>query len=102
MKKFIVIFLLLGFLFPSFPISAQEATKTTNKSETVEKQKNKRLKKNDLSEKQVKESNSVLQTKEQRKKDIEAKELTVDKNKKVKMTVADENLPQTIKKRNIP
>ncbi len=40
--------------------------------------------------------------KEQKKRNIEAKEKSVDKNKKVKKFTTDQDLPETVKKRNIP
>lgn len=43
-----------------------------------------------------------LKMKEEKKKEIEAKEHSVNKNKRVKRFSTDKDLPETVKKRNIP
>jgi hypothetical protein len=99
MKKYFAILLILGFLFPTLPVCAQEGNTKQKKTETVAKRKSKHRK-------NIKPSEtaglSEEQTKELRKKDIEAKERTVDKNKKVKRLIVDEDLSKTVRNRNIP
>ena len=102
MKKFIVIFLFLGFVFLAFSVSAQEKKQRSNKPETTVNQNSKREEKKDSVAKRSPEIISDAQAEEQRKKEIEAKELSVNKNKKVRRFGVDENLPQMIQKRNIP
>ena len=98
MKKYITILILIGLLSTTLPILAQEGKRYNEKSEFVNKQKKKKV----TAEKQSTETNSEAQTSEQSKKDIEAKERSVNKNKKVRRCGFDKHISQIIKKRNIP
>ena len=102
MKKYIAIFLFLWLLFPSASVSAQEVKQSIKKDTTAKKQDPKNAVQNKSSLKKSKKIKSEAQKEEQRKKDIEAKEYSVNKNKKVRRFGIDENIPETVKKRNIP
>jgi len=99
MKKYFAVLLLSGFLIPVLPISAQEVKKNIKNTETISKQNSAKKKKKCAT---TMKGKTEAQSSEQRKKDIEAKERLVDKNKKVKRVGVDENLPKTIRERNIP
>lgn len=98
MKKYITILILIGLLSTSLPIHAQEGKRYNEKSEFVNKQKKKKV----TAENQNTNISSETQTSEQRKKDIEAKERSINKNKKVRRCGFDKHISQIIKKRNIP
>lgn len=100
MKKYITILILIGLLSSSLPIRAREGKRYNEKSEIVKKQDAK--KKKGTVEKQSVKINSEIQATEQRKKEIEAKERGVNKNKKFRRCGFDKNISQIIKKRNIP
>jgi len=97
MKRYVAILLFLVFLFPVCLIRAQEVKKPVVKTETPQKR--------DLKHKTKKIATTVsseVQVNEQRKKEVEAKEQSTDKKTKVMMFDTDKDLPQAIKKRNIP
>ena len=98
MKKYITILILIGLLYTSLLIHAQEGKRYNEKSEFVNKQKKKKV----TAENQNTNISSEAQTSEQSKKDIEAKERSVNKNKKVRRCGFDKHISQIIKKRNIP
>ena len=102
MKKYITILILIGLLSTSLPIHAQEGKRYNEKSEFVKDQVKKQKKKKVIVEKQSTDISSETQTSEQRKKDIEANERSVNKNKKVRRCGFDKHISQIIKKRNIP
>ena len=102
MKKYITILILIGLLSTSLPIRAQEGKRNNEKSEFVKEQVKKQKKNKVTAENQSIEINSEEQASELRKKDIEAKERSVNKNKKVRRCGFDKHISQIIKKRNIP
>lgn len=102
MKNILAILLLSGLLIPSCPLSAGIVKQDTVKFPTAEKQDLKKKADKNVAAKQDTKIKSDSIAAEQRKKKIEAKERTVNKNKKVKMFDVDENLSNTIRKRNIP
>ncbi len=102
MRKIIVISLMAVFFMCSGPIFASKVVQPANKSEIQNKKEMKRLKKKELSKKKGEAPSSEIGSRDQKKKEIEAKENSIDKKKKVKRFSADENLQETIKKRNIP
>jgi len=102
MKNIFAILLLIGLLIPSCSISANKVKLDTIKAPVIEKQDLKKKADKKAVAKQAKENTSDSIDEEQRKKEIEAKEQTVNKNKKVKLFGVDENLSKTIQKRNIP
>ena len=102
MKKYITTFLFIVFLFSVLQITARDGNKRTNRLETSEKRDSTQNVKIDLAKKQDPEFMFDAQVVKQRKAEIEAKERSIDKNKKVKRFGFDENLPQIIRKRNIP
>jgi hypothetical protein len=99
MKKNIAIVLILGLLLPAIPMNAQDGMKKKNKTETAAKRKS-NIKKDE--NQAVVTSAGDKHADELRKREIEKKEQSVDKNKKVKRLTLDENLPATIRNRNIP
>ena len=108
MKKIITIFLLIGLLFSFHPVIAREVNQEKSKLEKREKRQLNH-KKRHKSEMQGQDSSTAAQSEEKikkdkdlRKKEIEIKEHSVDKNKKVKRVSTDENLPETVRNRNIP
>jgi len=102
MKNVLAILLLIGLLIPSCSFSASKVKQDTIKISTTKKQDLKKKAYKNVVSKQGAEITSDSIVEEQRKKEIEAKERTVNKNKKVKMFGVDENLSNTIRKRNIP
>ena len=102
MKKYITILILIGLLSTSLLIHAQEGKRYNEKSEFVNKQDKKQKKNKVADESQSTDISSEAQTSEQSKKDIEAKERSVNKNKKVRRCGLDKHISQIIKKRNIP
>jgi len=103
MKKSISILLLTGFIFWHIPAWAGNTIQSQNKQELQnQKLEVKNIKKKKSSRKQIKDANSEKLTREVKKKEIEAKERSIDKNTKVKKVSVDENLPQTVRQRNIP
>ena len=102
MKKFFAIFLIVGFLFPALPIGAQDGKKKKDETETLAKPGLKRKKNKNMADSTSISDLSETQAAEQRKKEIEAKEKSIDKKKKVKRLTVDENLSKTITNRNIP
>jgi len=102
MKNILAILLLIGLLIPSCSLGASKAKQDTIKAPAVEKQDLKKKADKKTISKQTSENSSDSIAEEQRKKEIEAKEQTVNKNKKVKLFGVDENLSKTIQKRNIP
>ena len=103
MKKTISILLLSGFFFCFFPVQAGNEIQNTNVSVTLKnKQGTKDIKKKKSAKNQTKIADSEKQARELKKKDIENKERLMDKNKKVKKVSVDDNLPETVHKRNIP
>ena len=103
MKKIISIFLIAGFIFCFFPVQAANDMPSFNKPEIQNiKQEVKDLKKKKSAKKRIKDANSDKQTTELKKKEIETKERSMDKNKKVKKVSVDDNLPETVHQRNIP
>jgi len=102
MKNILAILLLIGLLIPCYSFSASIVKQDTIKTATKEKQDLKKKADKNVVAKQGAEIISDSIAEEQRKKEIEAKERTINKNKKVKMFGVDENLSNTIQKRNIP
>ena len=101
MKKTITFFLLIGFFSCLLPVDGMNFMQYSNKSEFQDKQELK-VQKKKTTKKQVKDLNAEKQAKELKKKDIEAKEHSVNRNMKVKRVSVDENLPETVRQRNIP
>ena len=52
--------------------------------------------------KEADKASKELQIKEQKKKQIESEEHSINKNKRVKRFSSDKEIPETVKKRNIP
>jgi len=102
MKNIIAILLFIGFSVPSPSLSAQEVAQNSFQSVNVEKKDSVNVVKKKLTVKQSTEISSDKKAEEQRKKEIEAKEHSVNKNNKVRRFGIDENLSNTIQKRNIP
>jgi len=102
MKNVLAILLLIGLLIPSCSFSASKVKQDTIKAIATEKQELKKKANKNVEAKQGTEVTFDSIAEEQRKKKIEAKEQTINKNKKVKMFGVDENLSNTIQKRNIP
>ena len=102
MKNVVAILLLIGLLIPSFSFGALEVKQDTIKTATTEKQKSIKKGFKAATGKQYAETASDTIAEEQRKKDIEDKEHSVNKNKKVRRFGVDENLSNIIQKRNIP
>jgi len=102
MKNILAILLLIGLLIPSSSFSTSKVKQDTIKTTTTEKQDLKKKADKNVVAKQGVELTSDSIAEEQRKKEIEDKEQRVNKNKKVKMFGVDENLSNTIQKRNIP
>ena len=102
MKNILAILLLIGLLIPSCSFCASKVRQDTVKISTAEKQDLKKKANKIVVVKQSADITSDSIAEEQRKKEIEAKERTINKNKKVKLFGVDENLSNTIQKRNIP
>lgn len=102
MKNIIAILLFIGFSVPSPSLFAQEVKQNSFQSVNAEKIDSVNIVKKKLTAKQSTEISSDKKAEEQRKKEIEAKEHSVNKNKKVRRFGVDENLSNTIRKRNIP
>lgn len=102
MKKIITVLLFSGFLFSLLPLNAQEKIQNKNQTETRQKRGLERQKRKGSRKNQVKVNPTNVQSNEQKKREIENREHSLDKNKKVKRFSVDENLPETVKKRNIP
>ena len=102
MKNILAILLLIGLLIPSCSFCASKVKQDTVKISTAEKQDLKKKANKIVVAKQGADITSDSIAEEQRKKEIEAKERTINKNKKVKLFGVDENLSNTIQKRNIP
>jgi len=102
MKNVLAILLLIGLLIPACSFSASNVKQDSVKISTTEKQDLKRKANKNVVAKQGAAITSDSIAEEQRKKEIEAKEQKVNKNKKVKLFGVDENLSNTIQKRNIP
>jgi len=102
MKNVLAILLLIGLLIPSYPLVTSIVKQDTIKITTAEKQDLKKKADKKVVVKQGAKITSDSIAEEHRKKEIETKEKTVNKNKKVKMFGFDENLSNTIRKRNIP
>jgi len=102
MKKILTFLVLFGLLFSFHIVIASPVLQDLKKVEPIEKQDLKHKKKQKLSKDQSKNQLTEEQIKEKRKKEIEAKERSTDKNKPVKRISKDENLPETVRKRNIP
>jgi hypothetical protein len=103
MKRIITILLLIGFFFSFIQLEATENIQKNKKSERIEKRELKRMKEDPKAGEQgSKASNELQSNNDQTKKEIEIKEHTANKNKKVKRFSTDDKLPQTIRKRNIP
>ncbi|NEW81198.1 MAG: hypothetical protein GZ094_02375 [Mariniphaga sp.] len=102
MKNVLAILLFIGLLIPSYPLFASIVKQDTIKVTTAEKQDLKMKADEKVVVKQGAKITSDSIAEELRKKEIETKERKVNKNKKVKMFGVDENLSNTIRKRNIP
>ena len=102
MKNILAILLLTGLLIPSCTFCANKVKQDTIKASTTEKKVLKKKASKNALAKYTAEITSDSIAKEQRKREIEAKERTVNKTKKVKMFEVDEYLSKTIQKRNIP
>lgn len=82
------------------PLQSGENYQTTNNSEITQARKLKREQKKE--EARLKAAAADQKSREQRKREIEEREKSVNKNKKVKKFSTDEDLPKTVRKRNIP
>ena len=103
MKKIISIFLIASFFFCFIPVQAGNNMQNSSKSEIQNnKHHGKGLKKKRSDKKKNKDANSEKQARELKKKEIEAKERSIDRNIKVKKVSVDDNLPETVHQRNIP
>lgn len=102
MKNVLAILLFIGLLIPSCSFGACKVKQDTIKISTPKKQDLKKKANKNIGSKQGMEITSDSIAEEQRKKEIEAKEQKANKNKKVKMFGVDEDLSNTIRKRNIP
>lgn len=100
MKKIITILLLVGLLFSYQPLNAKPSLQDAKKSEKVTKKLSHQKKQ--MLKKEHKKPLTPEQLKEKQKKEIEAREKSIDRTKPVKKVSSDENLPQTVRKRNIP
>ena len=100
MKKYLAILFLIGLLIPAIPTNAQGGKQSKTKSATTSVKDSKQRKKTVI--KQGSQIKIESQADVQRKKAIEAKELTVNKNKKVRRFDLDENISTVIRDRNIP
>ena len=69
--------------------------------EIQDKQELKNLKRKKSAKRPAKDPNSEKQAKELKKTEIEAKEHSIDKNKKIKRVSVDENLSETVHQWNI-
>ncbi len=102
MKKIGTILVLAIFLVSFVSIHPLDRNLGQTKSELQENSDLKVKKKRNSTKKELKDPISEKQLKDQKKREIEVKEHSIDKNKKVKRVSSDENLPETVKKRNIP
>ena len=102
MKRFGSILILAIFFVSVVSVYASDRNLVLKKSEMQENKDLKVTKKKHSPKRELKMTISEKQLKEQRKKEIEVKEHTINKNKRVKRVSPDENLPETVKKRNIP
>ncbi len=100
MKRIAIFCLLFGFLISIFPLNLRGNFQNANKSEFPQSRKLKRQQKKEAAK--LEAAAAELRVREQKKNEIEVREHTVDKNKKVKKISTDQNLPETVKKRNIP
>ena len=100
MKKMIAFCLLFGFLISFLPLQAQENLQESSKTEVPGSRKFRRQQKKEAAKIEAAETKD--QSKAQKKREIEAKEHAVDKTKKVKKFSTDKDLPETVRKRNIP
>ena len=100
MKKFIPMFVFTGFFFGIIPLTASDCLNVIPKSSQNDRQELK----DDGKKVSAKDNKAAkeLKAKEQKKRDIEAKEHSVNKNKPAKRFSTDENIPETVRKRNIP
>ena len=102
MRKIITILLSAVFFICSGPILASKVVQPLNQSEIQNKRELKRLKKKELSKQKTSAPTAVSGLNDQKKQELEAKESSVGKKKKVKRFSSDENLRETVRKRNIP
>ena len=100
MKRIITFFLLIGLLITFLPLPNLASPQEPHDSEMPQNRKLKRQQKMEVSRLEANKKEQIA--KEQKKRNIEAKEKSVDKNKKVKKFTTDQDLPETAKKRNIP
>lgn len=102
MKKYVVLFLCIGFMLFSASISAQEVKKSSKKSKAAQKSELKQKVLNDTAAKQDTASLPDTEAVKPIEKEIVKKELTTNKNKKVKRFDLDKSLKTSIENRNIP
>ncbi len=102
MKNIIAILLVTGFSILSLSVCAREVKPNNIQSVNVEKQDSVNKVKQNLTAKQSAKAVSDAKAEEKRKKAIEAKERSVNKNKKVRRFGVDDNLSKIIRERNIP
>jgi len=94
--------MLIGFLIACLPTSGSDVIQETKKTEKSEKRGLKRMRGDNPARKPEVDDNQLIRSEEHRKKDIEIREHTTARNKKVKRFAADENLSGIIHNRNIP
>ena len=102
MKNILAILLFIGLLIPSCSLSANKVKQDTIVAPVIEKHELKKKADKKALAKQAAKITSDSIAEQQRNREIEAKELSVNKKKKVKRFDVDQNLSNTIQKRNIP
>jgi len=102
MKNVFAILLFIGLLIPSFSFGNPKVNQETIKIATTEKPDSTKNVNKKLAPKHPAQTTVDSMEVEKRKKEIDIKEHTVNKNKKVRRFGVDENLSNMIKKRNIP
>ncbi len=98
MKKFITLILLSGFIF-CFNLH-YALSKGLIIDQTPQGQEKKKISRHN--QKESDNTSGELQSKELKKKKIESDEHSINKNKRVKRFSSDKEIPETVKKRNIP
>ncbi len=102
MKNITTLILFIWIIIYFLPVQAQVEPQTPNRSEIQEKQEFRRHKEKAAVREHSAKPNSSAISIEKRKQEIKTKENSINRNKKVKRFSTDENLPETVRKRNIP
>jgi len=100
--RHILIILSVGFLFVFVSVRAQDVKPQIRQNSTAIQNSNQNAASDSTAMQAVKTVKPDQLSEEKRKKEIEAKEYSVNKKKKVKTFGVDETLPQLIRERNIP